>query len=396
MTDGSGYQSTRFLLLYALAAAGGAIAYVPLLTILLPVRVEAMAGGESVTWLAYTAFAGAIAASIANIAFGWLSDRTGNRRGWMLGGLVSSSVLLVAVGLAGDSLPMLIALLVAWQVCLNMLLGPLAAWAGDVVPDHQKGTLGGLLAFAPALGALSGTLVTLPGLAQADTRLWLVAGLVMACVIPVLVWGRPVPFPELLEPADRPAGQSGDRGRRIVARMWLARLLVQVAEAALFAYLYIWLRSISPDIGDSEAAQVFGVVLLASVPVTLIVGRWADRSNRPILPLGIAAGVCAIALLAMAIAPSLSWALAGYALFGLAASLFLALHSAQTLRVLPRPQSRGRDLGLFNLTNTVPSLIMPGLTLAMVPVFGFAGLFALLAGLAALASLLLVIAPATK
>jgi hypothetical protein len=34
---------------------------------------------------------------------------------------------------------------------------------------------------------------------------------------------------------------------------------------------------------------------------------------------------------------------------------------------------------LFNLTNTVPSLIMSWLTLAMVPVLGFSALFLLLA-----------------
>jgi MFS family permease len=390
-------QSTGFLLLYSLAVAGGAIAYVPLLTILLPARVEAVAGPASVTWLAYTAFAGAVAASLANIAFGWLSDRTGNRRGWIIGGLAGSSVMLVLVGEVIGNLPMLIAVLVAWQICLNMMLGPLTAWAGDVVPDRQKGTLGGLLAFAPAIGGLSGSLVTLPGLAGADARLWMVAGLTVACVLPVLLFGRPAPFPELMEPA--PPLFAGDTTfqaapkQQMVARMWLARLLVQIAEAALFAYLYIWLRSIAPDIGDSEAAQVFGLVLLASVPLTLLVGRWTDRVNRPILPLGIAAGLCALALLAMAAADTLALALAGYALFGLMAAMFLALHSAQTLRVLPRPQSRGRDLGLFNLTNTVPSLIMPGLTLAMIPVFGFAGLFALLAGLAGLACLLLLLPP---
>ena len=32
-------QTSRFLWLYALAAAGGAVAYVPFLTLLLPVRV---------------------------------------------------------------------------------------------------------------------------------------------------------------------------------------------------------------------------------------------------------------------------------------------------------------------------------------------------------------------
>jgi hypothetical protein len=44
---------------------------------------------------------------------------------------------------------------------------------------------------------------------------------------------------------------------------------------------------------------------------------------------------------------------------------------------------------LFNLTNTVPSMIMPWLTIAIVPEFGFSRLFALLAGLAFAAALIL-------
>ena len=83
----------------------------------------------------------------------------------------------------------------------------------------------------------------------------------------------------------------------------------------------------------------------------------------------------------------------GYVVFGLSTSIFLALHSSQTLRVLPRPRTRGRDLGLFNLTNTVPSLIMPWLTLALVPVFGFAALFMLLAALCMIACVLLITLP---
>ena len=385
-------QSLRFMLLYALAAAGGAMAYVPFLTILLPVRVEAMAGGEHVSWLAYCAFAGATAASVSNIFFGWLSDRTGNRGGWIALGLLLSCTLLVAMALA-DGLAMLLLLLVGWQVALNMMLAPLAAMAGDFVPDRQKGLLGGLLSFAPALGAASGALVTIPGLAAADMRLVMVASLVALCVLPVLLLGRPKPFPELMAPVALPAGPVDPRPRALVLRMWFARLLVQIAEAALFAYLYIWLRSVSDQISDNDAARVFGLVLFVAVPATLLVGRWADRNNRRILPLAICAGGTAVALLLMAGATALPLALVGYGLFGLASSVFLALHSAQTLRVLPRPQHRGRDLGFFNLTNTVPSLVMPGLTLAMVPVFGFSGLFVLLAVLVVLAALLLATVP---
>lgn len=385
-------QPLRFMLLYALAVAGGAMAYVPFLTILLPVRVEGMADGAHVTWLAYCAFVGAIAASLANIGFGWLSDRTHNRGGWIAAGLLLSCTLLVSMSMA-NGLAALMVLLVAWQVSLNMMLAPLAAMAGDFVPDRQKGTLGGFLSFAPALGAASGALVTLPGLASADMRLVVVAALVALCVLPVLLFGRPRVFPELMEPVARQQAERDPRPRRIVVRMWLARLLVQIAEAALFAYLYIWLRGISGAIGDNHAALVFGVVLFLAVPATLVVGRWADRANRPILPLAICASVTGLALLAMASAPDLRLALLAYGLFGLASSIFLALHTAQTLRVLPRPQHRGRDLGLFNLTNTVPSLVMPGLTLAMVPVFGFAGLFVVLAVLVGVASLLLFTIP---
>jgi predicted MFS family arabinose efflux permease len=98
----------------------------------------------------------------------------------------------------------------------------------------------------------------------------------------------------------------------------------------------------------------------------------------------------------MAAAPGIVTALAGYALFGLATAMFLSLHSAQTLRILPRPELRGRDLGLFNLTNTMPSLIMPGLTLSLVPLFGFAGLFLALAVLAGLGGLLMLTLPPHK
>jgi MFS family permease len=174
-----------------------------------------------------------------------------------------------------------------------------------------------------------------------------------------------------------------------VRRMWLARLLVQIAEASLFAFLLMWFRSVEPDFAENRAATIFAAVLGAAVLFALYIGRWSDRHNRPIYPLAICSAVAALGLLIMSVAPDLLTAVVGYVTFGLASSVFLALHSSQTLRVLPKPAHRGRDLGLFNLTNTVPSLIMPWLTLALVPVYGFGALFILLAILAAVACWLL-------
>ena len=133
--------------------------------------------------------------------------------------------------------------------------------------------------------------------------------------------------------------------------MWIARLLVQVSEAALFAFLFFWFRAIDPAMTDARVAQIFGLILLCAVPLAMTAGRWADRHDRPFAPLTLCAGGAALGLLAMAAAPGLEVALTGYVLFGLSASVFLSLHSAQTLRVLPRARHRGRDLGVFNLTN---------------------------------------------
>ena len=382
-------QSTGFLLLYALAAAGGAIAYVPFLTILLPVRMTTLAGEGDIQALGYVTFFGAIAASCGGIFFGWLSDRMQNRRGWVTAGLLLTIALLLAVPLARD-VPMLIAIIIGWQLALNMMLGPLAAWAGDCVPDQQKGLLGGLLAFSPALGAVSSALVTIPGLANADGRLALVGLLVAAAVLPVLVLGRPRAFPELSAPRVA-VDVDGEPvyPTSIVVRMWFARLLVQIAEAALFAYLFFWFRSIDPAITDAETAQLFSLVLIVAVPLALLTGRWADRHDRPILPLAVSAAILVAGLVAMALATTLAAAKASYVIFGIAATIFLSLHSGQTLRILPRPERRARDLGLFNLTNTVPSLIMPWLTISLVPGFGFDALFLLLAALASAAVILL-------
>lgn len=385
--DGGAEQPLGFLLLYALAVAGGSVAYVPFLTILLPLRIASLAPDDAVWWLSAIGFAGAVAASLANIAFGWLSDATGTRRLWIAVGAAASGALLLAMGQA-RSAAALLGLVVAWQVALNMMLAPLLAWGGDLVPDGQKGLLGGLLAFAPATGALAGALVTLPGLAGPDARLALVAALVTLAVAPALLLGGGRVRPQLMAPA-APAPQGRTRLDGLAARMWLARLLVQLAEAALFVFLLVWLRTLDTGLSDNDAALLFTGSLMLSIPLALSLGRWSDGARRPLAPLAGAAMLAAAGLLVMASATQAGAAVAGYLLFATAAAVFLALHSSQTLRVLPAPGRRGRDLGLFNLTNTVPSLIMPALALSLVPVAGFAGLFGVLALLALLSAALL-------
>lgn len=376
--------STRFLCLFAVAWAGGAIAYTPFLTVLLPLRIVAIAGASSVRVLGLITFFGAVAASTGNVLFGWLSDRSESRRPWIACGLVLSSILLVSISLLHDWIAILL-VVILWQFALNMMLGPLWAWAADRVPPEQTGFLGGLMSLAPSAGALTGVLVTFPRLAGPGERLILVALIVSGCVIPALFFvdGGPPGKPSEAQSAHaRPAAT-------FIITMWVARLLLQIAEAALFAYLLIYFLSLDPNIRESWVARLFGGVLIAALPIAVTAGRWADQSSRPARPLALLALISAIGLLALAASSTVPEASFAYVLFGVATTAFLSLHSGQTLRVLPSPGHRGRDLGLFNLTNTVPSLIMPWLTISVVPAHGFSALFLLLSLLALCSAALL-------
>lgn len=389
-------QPFWFLLLLALAVSGGAIAYVPFLTVLLPLKVTALVGTDDVPSLARATFYGAIIASLANIAFGMASDRSKMRLPWILAGLVGSNALLLLISQT-TSLFDLIVLIMAWQIALNMMLAPLLAWAGDCVPDSQKGLLGGLLSIAPALGAMAASLVTFESVVPENYRMTTVAFLVALFILPLAIFGRGRERAELMR-SDPAAARSDDeqkQSRTQVNRMWLARFLVQVAEAGMFAFLLFWLRSLSPGLHENFSANLFSLVLLLSVPLSLLTGRWSDSRGRPMLPLALMGAICSIGLVVMALADALPLGIAGFFIFGTAASIFLSLHTSQTMRVLPKPEHRGRDLGMFNLTNTIPSIVMPWLTLALVPEFGFSGLFLVFAGLAMLAAVLLRLLPKT-
>ena len=380
----------RFIWLYALAWTGGAIAYTPFLTLLLPMHVTTLVGpDEGVTWLAQIALIGAISASLSGIGFGFLSDITQNRRGWIAAGLILSSTLLVLIPRATDLTHLLIGI-VSWQMALNMMLGPLAAMAGDVVPEGRRGILGGFMAFAPSFGALTGAIVTLPNFAATDARYVWVAALVCVCVIPILVLRLPKnSLASLPQTQSKTAGSLMAVRPKGARRMWLARLLVQTAEAALFSYLLFWLIKLDPTMSENQTAQLFTLTLMISVPIALAAGGWSDVKSRPIAPLVLLAFGSALGLAAMALTKVPANAMIAYSIFGISGAVFLTLHSAQILHVLPRPDRRGRDLGLFNLANTIPSLVMPWLAITIIPRFGFQALFALLAFFALCACALL-------
>lgn len=388
---GATRQPLGFLLLYALAYAGGVTAYIPFLMLVLPARITNLAGADDIVWLGYIVFAGAVAASISGVLSGWLSDRTKSRRLWIAVGMMATILLQLAMTQC-ESIGALLWLVVAWQLALNLMLVPLIAWAGDFVPDTQKGLLGGLLSIAPALGAWSGILVAAGGVASFEGKALIIAAMTAALMLPFLLLGHPRRLPAA------PGGSGGSEAKppplkSAAARMWVARLLMQISGAALASYLYFWLRALDPAMGDGEKTLLFAGGLSASIVAALFLGRWSDRHGHPFAVLSLISALAGLALATMALADDPAMAKLAYVLFGIAGATFLALHASQTLRVLRNPAQRGLGIGLFNLTNTAPSLVMPWIAISVVPGFGFGRLFLVLALLALCAAALLATMP---
>lgn len=370
-----------FILLVALANAGGVIAFLPLLSLLLPVRIAEIAGEARIGLFTATVIAGAIAASLSNIAFGWASDRTrargGGRRSWVVIGLVLLALSFAAVAVAQSPAAIILAIIL-FQVAVNALLAPLFAIMADEVPGVQMGLAGGLIALGSPLASAVGAVMIALALPGDGAQLAFILAMVLLCVVPLLR----VPSVEAAAIASSTPPRLAGRDLGVA---WLSRLLVQIAGNVLSLYLVYYFVSIDPDLSVAKQVgpigQLMTIAYLLPLPAAVLLGRWSDRIGRRKPFLLAAALLAGLGLLGLAVARDWTTAACAFALYAMGSSVFLSIHSGFAMQLLPSAAHRGRDLGLINLTNTLPALIGPALAWALSTPRDFGPVMLLLAAL---------------
>ncbi len=365
-------QRATFLRWFILAAIGGHLAFLPLLVLLLPRRVTELAGGNAVEVLSWLLLGGALAAGLANIIAGHVSDgmvkRHGSRRRLIAAGLAATLASYAGLALA-PSVEWLAVAMLAFQVAFNFLFAPLLALLSDYVPDAAKGRAAGWLAAALPLATLGvGPLTWLPaspGIAFAALGL-----AVSASVLPLLL-----AWPRLPLIAPRKASENLPAPtlphRRDFTLAWIARLLVQLGGATMIGYLYVYVADLAADgrIGVGEVERRVGdLAIIAaglSLVVSVIAGRLSDRFGTRRKLMIFAALLVAVGLGTLALDPRWTLVLLGYGLFAAGLSSFLAIDSALVAQLLSGLDRRGAFLGVMNLTNTLPGSMVPALGLAL-------------------------------
>ncbi len=370
--------SARFVAAYSAAQIGAFIGFVPLFSLLLPLKAAAIAPTGKAELLAIVALWGAVTASIANVVVGAVSDRSrwgnGERWRWIAIGLVATATSYGLIALANTP-PTLLLAVVGLQISLNVMLNPLAAALPDLVPDNQKGVVSAYAGLAYPLASLFGAVLIGIVLSTEMTRLLAIVGTMLLLVTPfILAARRKRPAAAAPTAIDRSWAGLRDSDFQMA---FLSRLLVQTAIAMNVLYLLFFLQSetrIGSVIPGQRPEAVLGWVLAGStvtaIVAGLLAGYWSDRIGRR-RELVFAGGMLiATGTLLMALAPAWPGPAVAQIVFGVGLGLYGVVDTALIAQLLPSRANAGRDLGLMNVAATAAQVLAPLLALAALQLVG--------------------------
>lgn len=359
-----------FLATVMLAQVGACVAFGPLLQILAPLKAATIDSSHKGALLSQVLFAGAVTATVANLLVGVASDRTrsrfGRRRPWMAVGLAGTLVAYLMVATAREPWQ-LFAAIIAFQLLFNIFFSAFAAAVAERTPAAHRGMVYSIMALGPPVGSIAGLLVVgdlVRGVNAAYAGLSL---MILAALLPFIVLYQDAPAP--LRPTLE-SGERQDRGFRWTPDFLLAlggRVATVTAQAvlqgfALFALEDRWghLHGAPPALHPEQAlANLLILATGANLITGLICGWCSDRLARrkPFVVLSsIGSG---LALAACGLAGDWTMVVVALIVFGCASGCYNAIGSAFMVQVLPSLDNAGRDLGLVNLSNTLPQALAP-------------------------------------
>lgn len=370
-------QTTRapvsfgFIVVYVLAQFGIWVALLTPVVITIALRVSEIAGEEEKgRWLGIILSIGGFVALVVTPIFGALSDRTrsrfGRRRPWLLGGLLAGGLGLTILGTA----PNLLILGIGWVICqagFNAMQAAILPILPDVIPLRVQGRVAGMLGMTSTAGTFAGSWIT-QFTQSSDLMMFMVPFAITLVSIITLCAILP----------DRPAGPTETKmSPAIMLRSVFApfrdwdfswafgsRFLIMMAWSFLLTYQLFFLTD-QLSLTKSDATQVMvksmAIIASATIAISLVGGFITDWTGRRKPLIFVAAVLEASGFLVIAFAPDVLQFLLGVALAGIGKGLYFAVDLALLAAILPSEQDRAKDMGVFQIANSLPQSLAPAL-----------------------------------
>jgi MFS family permease len=357
--------------------------------ILAPVQVEAIDSRAKIANIAALTMVCAATGVLGLMAGGAASDAThgrwGRRAPWLVGMAALSAALSLGLGLQRGLVGIAILYGALW-FSLNCFQGALLAVTPDRVPDKSRGLASSIFGVAGPLGALIG--VNLAAMAPSEWGYAALTAMLLASTAAFVILAR--------EPPRRGNGASKSPARRWRMSLGLLRsfssrdfslaygfrVLMFVAQFSINNYLLYILQdhvgAAQLPGGDARiaAAALNSLRTIATVGAIGAGYFLANRTERRI----IFAQAYALVMAAAMIVPILSPNWPGMLVFGTLGGLAIGLYSAIDLtlmsRVLPSPDSAGRDLALLVMAGASAQFVAPLFGSVFIGLLGYDSLFA--------------------
>jgi MFS family permease len=300
--------------------------------------------------------AGALAAAVAQLIVGPLSDRL-RRAGHGRSGFYIAGVLLGAVAVVVfyfvPSVSALLVAFIALQLALNLIIGPYQAIVPDTMPASRYGIASGWLAALAGAGNAAGAVLAAALGATPLLGFLLAAGLLFSAAI-TLAHLRRIALRPL--PAAAPLAVT-----RTLVNLFISRAFIFLGFYTMLDYLYFFVASVLPAPFPLDATRASGLSILiftiVSVLGAALAARPADRADeRLIVTVG---GACIIvALVVLALGHTLPGLPPAIALAGIGWGIFLCADWAFACRLLP-PAAMATTMAIWNLAVVIPQMLAP-------------------------------------